>query len=86
LGEKIFDWTIMGGATIILRSLKTNRNKKNFRDRQQFFFIFKIIYEPIIFFSNRFSKIRSINSGRDGFMCESWAKMSNQNLFPLVSD
>jgi hypothetical protein len=30
LGNKFFDWTIMGGATIILRSLKTTRNETNF--------------------------------------------------------
>ncbi len=29
-----------------------------------------------MFANNRFSKIRSINSGTDGFMCKSWAKMS----------
>ena len=28
LGEIFFDWTIMGGATIIPRSLKTTRNEK----------------------------------------------------------
>jgi hypothetical protein len=31
--KNIFDWTIMGGATIIPRSLKTTRNEKNFQDR-----------------------------------------------------
>jgi hypothetical protein len=36
---KIFlDWTILGGATIISRSLKTTRNEKNFQDRPKFFF------------------------------------------------
>jgi hypothetical protein len=28
LVKKIFDWTIMGGATIIPRSLKTTQNEK----------------------------------------------------------
>ncbi len=28
LGEKNFDWTIMGGATILSRSLKTSGTKK----------------------------------------------------------
>jgi hypothetical protein len=65
----------MGGATI---SLKTKRNKKKFQDRPKFF-NFLNLYDPLIFANNRFSKIRSINSGRDGFMCQSWAKM-------LVSD
>jgi hypothetical protein len=39
-------------------------------------FLFKIIYDPLIFANNRFSIIRSINSDRDGFMCQSWAEMS----------
>ncbi len=30
LGKKFFDWTIMGGAMIIPRSLKTTRNEKLF--------------------------------------------------------
>ena len=66
----------MGGATIIPCSLKTMRNEKKFQDSPKFFYIFKIIYDPQIFAYNRFSKIRSINSDRDGFMCKSWAKMS----------
>jgi hypothetical protein len=37
---KIFDWTIMGGATIILRSLKTTRNNKIFQARPKFVFYF----------------------------------------------
>jgi hypothetical protein len=41
LGKKIFDWTIMGGATIIPHSLKTTRNEKNFQDRQKKFLFFK---------------------------------------------
>jgi hypothetical protein len=72
----------MGGATIIPRCLKTKR-EKNFKIGQKNF-IFLIIYDPLIFANKRFSEIRSINSGRGGFMCQSWAKMSK--LFPLVSD
>ncbi len=63
----------MGGATI---SLKTTRNKNNFQNRPNFFSYLNHIYEPLIFANKRFSKIRSINSGSDGFMCQSWAKMS----------
>jgi hypothetical protein len=33
LVKHFFDWTIMGGATIIPRSLKTTRNEKHFQDR-----------------------------------------------------
>jgi hypothetical protein len=40
LGKIFFDWTIIGGATIIPRSLKTKRNKKKFQDRPIFFFFF----------------------------------------------
>jgi hypothetical protein len=32
-----FDWTIMGGATIIPRSPRTTRNGKKFQDRPNFF-------------------------------------------------
>ncbi len=67
----------MGGATIIPHSLKTTRNEKKISSWAKIFLIFKIIYDPKIFTNNRFSKIRSINSGRDGFMWKSWAKMSN---------
>ncbi len=37
-GEKFFDWTIMGGATIISRCLKTTRNEKTFQDRPKFIY------------------------------------------------
>jgi hypothetical protein len=65
----------MGGATIIPRGSKTTRNGKIFKIGQKIF-IFKILYDPQIFVNNRFSKIRSINSGRDVFMWKSWAKIS----------
>ncbi len=41
LVKKFFDWTIMGGATIIPRSLKTTRNEKNFQDRPKKILILK---------------------------------------------
>jgi hypothetical protein len=37
--KKICDGTIMGGATIIPRSLKTTRNGKIFQDRPKFLFL-----------------------------------------------
>jgi hypothetical protein len=58
-------------------------------------FLFKIIIDSFIFPKNSFSKIPSINCDRDGFMCWSWAKMSQIILlslrlgrieFSLVSD
>jgi hypothetical protein len=39
--KNIFDWTIMGGATIIPRSPKTTRNEKFFQDRPKMFLFFK---------------------------------------------
>ncbi len=39
--KKIFDWTILGGATIIPRSPNTTRNEENFQDRPKFFLFFK---------------------------------------------
>jgi hypothetical protein len=39
----LFDWTIMGGATIIPRSPRTMRNEKNFQDRPKKF-LFKKSY------------------------------------------
>jgi hypothetical protein len=52
LGKKNFDWTIMGGATIIPHSLKTTRNEKKFQDRPTFFYFLNHIFAK-----NRFSKI-----------------------------
>ncbi len=39
--KEIFDWTIMVGATIIPRSLKTTRNEKNFQDKPKKFLFLK---------------------------------------------
>jgi hypothetical protein len=38
LVKNFFDWTIMGGATIIPRSPRTTRNEKHFQDRPKNFF------------------------------------------------
>jgi hypothetical protein len=35
--KKFFDWTIMGGATIIPRSPRTTWNEENFQDRPKKF-------------------------------------------------
>jgi hypothetical protein len=40
------------------------------------FFLFKIIYDPLIFANKRFSKIQSINSDRAGFKSQSCVKSS----------
>ncbi len=39
--KKFFDWTIMGGATIIPRSPKTTRNEKKFQNRPKNFLFLK---------------------------------------------
>ncbi len=39
--KNFFDWTIMGGTTIIPRSLKTTRNEKKFQERPKFFLFLK---------------------------------------------
>ncbi len=44
LGKHFFDWTILGGATIIPRSLKTTRNEKNFQDRPKIFYFLNHIW------------------------------------------
>jgi len=62
---------------IVPRSLKTKRNTIFFQDRPNFFYLKKIICDPFIFVNNRFSKILSIYSYKEGFMSQSWAKMSN---------
>ncbi len=49
--------------------------KKIFELGQKNIFLF-FIYEPFIWANTSFSEIRSINGARDGFMCQSWAKMS----------
>jgi hypothetical protein len=69
-----FDWTTMGGATIIPRSLKTTRNEKKFQDRPKKILFLKsymtLKYLLIIDFP-KFDPLKA-------------AEM--QNLFPLVSD
>jgi hypothetical protein len=65
---------IRGGATIVPRSLQTKGNKKISR-QAKFFLFFKSLMN-FIFAKDSFSKIQSMNSDRDGFMGQYWAKMS----------
>ncbi len=58
----------MGGGMIVLRSLKTKGNKNIFQLGRKM--------TPLYFAKNSYSKIWSINSDSDGFMCWSWAKMA----------
>ncbi len=39
--KKFFDWTILGGATIIPRSPRATRNEKTFQDRPKKIFFLK---------------------------------------------
>ena len=65
----------MGELRLFRVVLGLRRMKKIFKIGPKIFSP-KIIYDPDIFANNRFSKIRTIDSGRDGFMWKSWAKMS----------
>jgi hypothetical protein len=65
----------MGGATIVLQSLKT-KQKKNFKIGP-IFFIYINIYMTLLYLLFVDVPIGSIHSDRDSFMCQSWAKMSN---------
>ena len=56
--------------------------KKIFELGQKNIFLF-FIYEPFIWANTSFSEIRPINRARDGFMCQSWAKMSKFILLSL---
>ncbi len=64
--KPIFDWDIMRGGRIFSHSLKTTENKNCFQPRPKKIFL---SYDPFKFAEYSFSKIRSINCDRDGFMC-----------------
>ena len=72
------------GATIIPRSLKTSRNKKIFQDRPKNFFIFKIIYDPLLLLIIDFPKFDPLTAAGMALCVNLGPKC--QNLFPLVSD
>jgi hypothetical protein len=80
--EKFFDWTIMGGATIIPRNLKTTRNENNFQDSPKFFLFFKsymtLKYLLIIDFP-KFDPLSAAEMALCGNL-----EPKCQNLFPLV--
>ncbi len=75
--KNFFDWTIMGGATIIPRSPRTTRNEKNFQDRQNISYM-TLKYLLIVDFP-KFELLTAAEMalcGNLGPKC--------QNLFPLV--
>ncbi len=55
--EKNVDWTNIGGAMIVPRSLKTKGTKKKFQDRPNFFFFFKSLMNPLYLLKIVFPKL-----------------------------
>ncbi len=82
--KKIFDWTIMGGATIIPRSLKTTQNEKNFQDRPKFFLFFKTYMTIKYLLIIDFPKFYQLTAAEMALCVNLGPKC--QNLFPLVAD
>ncbi len=72
----------MGGATIIPRILRLRKMKKFFELGQKnilfFFHLWTLYMSQYKFFQNLIH-----NCARDGFMCQSWAKMSKFNPLSL---
>ncbi len=80
----MFDWTILGGATIIPRSLRTTRKEKNFQDRPKFFLFFKSYMTPKYLLIIDFPKFDPLTATELALCGDLGPKC--QNLFPLVSD
>ncbi len=76
---------LMGGATIVPRSLKTKRNPNNFQDRPKFFLFFKLYMMTLLYFLIiDFPKFDPLTSTGIAFCVNLGQKC--QILFPLVSD
>ncbi len=73
----------MGGATIIPRSPKTERNEKNFQDRQNFLF-FKSYMSLKYLLMIDFPKYDPLTAAEMALCGNHGPKC--QNLFPLVPD
>ncbi len=82
--KKFFDWTILGGATIIPRSLKTTRNEKNLQDRPKNFLVFKSYMTLKNLLIIDFLKFDPLTAAEMALYGNLGSKC--QNLFPLVSD
>jgi hypothetical protein len=82
--KKFFDWTIMAGATIIPRSLKTTRNEKIFQDRPKFFLFLESHMTLKYLLIIDFPKIDPLK-GAEMALCGNLGPKCH-NLFPLVSD
>ena len=57
--------------------------KKIFELGQKNIFFYFLFMNPFLWANTSFFEIRSINGARDGFMCQSWAKMSKFILLSL---
>jgi hypothetical protein len=80
--KKLFDWTIMGGATIIPRSPRTTRNEKNFQDRQKKNLKKKSYMTPKYLLIIDFPKFEPLTAAEMTLCGHLGPKC--QNLFPLV--
>jgi hypothetical protein len=76
--------TIVRGATIIPRSLKTTRNEKNFQDRTKFFLFLKSYMTLKYLLIIDFPKLYPLPAAEMP-LCGNFGPKC-QNLFPLVSD
>ena len=80
----MFDWTIMGGATIIPRSLKTTRNENIFQDRPKTILFLKTYMTLKYLLIIDLPKIDPLKTAEMALCGNLGPKC--QNLFPLVSD
>jgi hypothetical protein len=76
--KHFFDWTIMGGATIIPRSPRTTRNEENFQNRPKKIFFFKSYMTLKYLLIIDFPKFESLTAALCGILGPKC-----QNLFPL---
>ncbi len=79
--KQFFDWTIMEGATIIL---KTTRNEKKFQNRPNYFLFFKSYMTLKYLLLIDFPKFDPLTAAEMALSVNLGPKC--QNLFPLVSD
>ncbi len=80
--KNFFDWAILGGATIIPRSPRTTRNKKNFQDRPKKIFFLKSYMTVKYLLIIAFPKFEPVTAAEMAICGNLGPKC--QNLFPLV--
>ncbi len=79
-----FDWNIMGGATIIPRSLRTTQIEKIFQDRPKIFLFFKSYMTLTYMLIIDFPKFDPLTAAGMALCVNLGPKC--QNLFLIVSD